>query len=375
MIAPARAHFGFLKFLESVFFRTGWEETWLAHFQCQRVWGFPHGRDALLFALSCLAKQAKKTKVIFAAYTCPSIFHAVRHVGLLPVMVDLDPKSGTMDLSQLTIESDDPACLAVICANLYGIPDPMAAIKKILDPKGITLIEDLSLALGALPSDSTSSLGALGQWGDLVFLSLGMSKVLTTLNGGILLDRKNLLRVNDSQQKKMSIVDWVAVLKQLLFPLATSRFLFGIVNSTPLGVSDDLQIEFSNSQWSQQQAKLSGLLLESFHKSRHDREINVKRLNDLFAQTTLKVFEIPSGLAMTRFPVMARDTPQREELMEKLFAVGFQSSRGFIAVRSLLSESLHPCAIALCERLFTVPCHSLTETDLKKIAGVLRHYQ
>ena len=100
---------------------------------------------------------------------------AISHTGARPVLVDIDPRTHTMDPSK--IEAAITArTRAIIPVHMYGRPAEMDPILEIARKRGIKVIEDSAIALGA------EYRGALtGTLGDAAFFSFAPRKVL----GGI----------------------------------------------------------------------------------------------------------------------------------------------------------------------------------------------
>jgi len=114
--------------------------------------GVASGTDALHLALKVL-KIGRGDQVITVSHTAVATVAAIEISGAAPVLVDIDPKSFTMDPNQL----EDTARLlnskrlkAVIPVHIYGHPADMDAINYIAEKYGLYVIEDCSQAHGAL---------------------------------------------------------------------------------------------------------------------------------------------------------------------------------------------------------------------------------
>jgi dTDP-4-amino-4,6-dideoxygalactose transaminase len=159
-----------------------------------RAWGF-HDRVILL-----------------PANTCYIVLWAVLKSGNRPLMVDIDPLTGNMDVGQLpafggqlsavsdqfctrlpaihnkpnseysapsTQHFSKPA--AIIPCHMYGLGAPMTAICQWALVHDVKVIEDAALALGAMVEGQPA-----GSWGDAAVFSFGLGKLLDNQVGGAL---------------------------------------------------------------------------------------------------------------------------------------------------------------------------------------------
>lgn len=117
-------------------------------------------------------------EVILGGYDFPGNFRAIEAVGAKPVLVDLDPETGCVDVQLLSAaHSDTTRC--VIVSHLHGGLVPMRATIEWSRANDIVVIEDACQAPGALVDGQPA-----GSWGDVSVLSFGGSKLLTAGRGG-----------------------------------------------------------------------------------------------------------------------------------------------------------------------------------------------
>ena len=99
---------------------------------------------------------------------------AVVRIGAVPVLCDVDPSTGLVNVDTL-----DQACSghakAAIIVHLAGRPADMVSIESWATSKGIVLIEDVSQAHGALLNGR-----ALGTFGDAALWSFCQDKIIST---------------------------------------------------------------------------------------------------------------------------------------------------------------------------------------------------
>ena len=117
-------------------------------------------------------------EVILAAYDFKANFQNVLTVGATPVLVDIDPASWQLDVSQLE-DAVSEKTKAIIVSHLHGGCVPMQPVMELADRHGISVIEDACQATGAILDGYRA--GAAGHVG---VLSFGGSKLMTSGRGG-----------------------------------------------------------------------------------------------------------------------------------------------------------------------------------------------
>ena len=123
------------------------ESAFAAHCQTRYALGVNSGTSALHLAL--LAAGVKPgDEVITVSYTFVASVAAIRYTGARPVLVDIDPRSCTMDPA--LIESViTPRTKAIMPVHLYGSCADMDPILEIARRHNLVVIEDAAQAHGA----------------------------------------------------------------------------------------------------------------------------------------------------------------------------------------------------------------------------------
>jgi dTDP-4-amino-4,6-dideoxygalactose transaminase len=122
-------------------------------------------------------------EVILSAYDFEGNFKDVLTVGAKPVLVDVNARTGQLDVSQLEA-ARSPRTKALITSHLHGGVVPMPIVRAFADSHGIAVIEDACQMPGAMVQGRIA-----GTWGDVGVLSFGGSKLLTAGRGGALVTR------------------------------------------------------------------------------------------------------------------------------------------------------------------------------------------
>lgn len=128
-------------------------------------------------------------EVIVPAQTHVATAHAVELVGARPVFCDSEPRSGNIDLD--LIESlITPRTRAISPVHYLGLPVDMKRLLSMTRSRGIRVVEDCALSLGAYESNVHT--GLLGDCGAFSFYP---AKHITTAEGGMFITRdENLAR-------------------------------------------------------------------------------------------------------------------------------------------------------------------------------------
>lgn len=153
--------------------------TLTARFNAYAVTLTDSGTSALVLALRVAMKHGGV--VAFPAYVCVDLIAAARYAGARVRLYDVDPQTLSPDLASLQRVVAEGAD-AVVVAHLYGFPADLPAVRELLQPYGIPLIED-----AAQHAAATLHGRRTGTFGDLTILSFGRGKGITAGNGGALL--------------------------------------------------------------------------------------------------------------------------------------------------------------------------------------------
>jgi dTDP-4-amino-4,6-dideoxygalactose transaminase len=157
----------------------GFEAEFAAFLGLGHAVGVANGTDALVLALKALG-IGPGDKVATVAHTAVATVVAVEQAGAVPVLVDIDPLTYTLDPAALEAAfAVWPDIKAVLPVHLYGQPAALPAIQAIARRHGAKLIEDCAQAHGAKLDGRT-----LGAWGDAACFSHYPTKNLGALGDG-----------------------------------------------------------------------------------------------------------------------------------------------------------------------------------------------
>src|SRR3990172_3207123 len=157
--------------------------------------GVGSGTEALHLAMRACA-IGSGDEVITVAHTSVATVAAIELCGAMPVLVDIDPQSFTIDPNRIE-SAITSRTKAIIPVHLYGHPADMQVVVTIARHRRLYVIEDCAQSHGAVYQDRKT-----GAWGDIAAFSFYPTKNLGAFgDGGIvvtnnadLAERARLLR-------------------------------------------------------------------------------------------------------------------------------------------------------------------------------------
>jgi perosamine synthetase len=139
-----------------------------------------NGSAALEVAVAAVG-LGRGDEVILPTFTIISCAAAIIRAGAVPVVIDADPATWNMDVSQLE-EKITPRTRAIMAVHTYGLPVDMDPLLNLAAKYGLKVIEDAAEAIG-----QTYQGKPCGSFGDISILSFYPNKHITTGEGGMLL--------------------------------------------------------------------------------------------------------------------------------------------------------------------------------------------
>lgn len=120
-------------------------------------------------------------EVILPTFTIISCAAAIVRAGAVPVVVDSDPDTWNMDISQIEAKIT-PRTKAIMVVHIYGLPVDMEPVLALADKYGLKIIEDAAEMHG-----QTYKGRPCGSFGTISTFSFYPNKHITTGEGGMLL--------------------------------------------------------------------------------------------------------------------------------------------------------------------------------------------
>ena len=139
------------------------------------------GTAALHLALK-LAGVKKEDTVLCPSLTFSASANVILYENAIPVFLDVDPNTWTLDLYALKIALKKYTPKALIAVDLYGQSADYNAILELCEDHDVAVIEDAAEALGGEYKEKKC-----GTFGRMGILSFNGNKIITTSSGGMLI--------------------------------------------------------------------------------------------------------------------------------------------------------------------------------------------
>lgn len=347
------------------------------------------GRAALTLifrALKQLANDPLRNEIIVPGYTCYSVAASAVLAGLRLRIVDIDPQTLSYD-QDLLAGVDCTRVLAIVSANLYGLPNDLEAIESFARMHGIYMIDDAAQSLHAKFRGRYA-----GTFGDVGIYSFDKGKNITSLQGGAIVTRNDIIagKVADAIRElpeETAASTAAAFLKLSVYTLLLRPWLYWIPANIPaLGLgrtvyTTDIPLHRSS-------AMASSLVLRLF--ARID-EITAARI-----EAATRIAEVLTGsgaLAAVsplpdsdpvylRLPCLAADADRRDQLIAALVRAGIGATGSFphaladlpeIGAHAAVECGVVSGARSVAARIVTLPTLAyLRPADIRRLTGVLR---
>jgi perosamine synthetase len=163
------------------------EVAFALRFEANAAIAFPYGRSALHALFRGLG--VKGAEVIVPAYTCSVVAHAVILSGNVPRFVDIDPGNFNMRLDEVEAALNERTG-AVVATHLFGYPLDVNRLERIVRTaearygRRILVVQDCAHSFGARWEGQL-----VCNAGDAAIFGLNVSKLITSIFGGMLTTR------------------------------------------------------------------------------------------------------------------------------------------------------------------------------------------
>jgi perosamine synthetase len=286
--------------------------------------------------------------------------NAIRHAGAVPVFADVCEQ--TQNLTAHTIEQVlTPRTKAVILVHQGGTPADIGAVRKLCEPRGISIVEDAACALGSVYEGRP-----IGCHSDLVVFSFHPRKVITTGEGGMIMTRSGEFaeRMRRLREHAMSVsaADRHSASKVIIESYAETGFNYRM---------SDLQAAVGLVQVTRLDAILARRRKLAERYQQHLADVPGLRAacDPPYGRTNFQSFWIALP---ENFPVT------RDDLLRRLMAFGISARRGFMAAHleaaySGVSRIELPVTERLTRQTLILPLfHDLREDEQQRVIDVIR---
>ncbi|HEY0797190.1 MAG TPA: DegT/DnrJ/EryC1/StrS family aminotransferase [Acidisarcina sp.] len=141
------------------------ERNFASYCEARHGIGVNNGTNAIQLALMAAGVESGD-EVITVPHTFVATVAAIRYIGAIPVFVDVEPGSFTMDAAEIEA-AITPKTKAILPVHLYGQAAEMDSILEIARHWGLKVIEDCAQAHGA--TYHGRRVGSIGDYGCFSF--------------------------------------------------------------------------------------------------------------------------------------------------------------------------------------------------------------
>lgn len=227
------------------------EREFARHFQAVDAVAFPYGRSALHAFLQAIGLH--NAEIIMPAYTCSVVAHAISLSGNIPRFIDIRLFDYNMDLDLLP-DAINEKTRAIVATHLFGYPLDLDRLESIVAEAEskyghkIWVIQDCAHSFGAEWKGRM-----VGTSGDAALYALNISKMMTSIFGGMLTfsDKKLAAKVRLWRDRNFHAAPWYKPWLRRIYLLAVTAAF----NETLYGLT----------WWLQEKTPLLDRLTKSYH--------------------------------------------------------------------------------------------------------------
>ena len=306
---------------------------------------YNNGTIALLAALSVLSDN-EKNEIITTPFTFAATAHIIKFLGLMPVFVDIDHKTLTLDPMKVKLKLG-PRTRAIMPVHCFDIPCDVRSFQDISKEHNVPIIYDAAHSFGStIKGQSTLEHGLMS------VCSFHATKVFSTIEGGCVVTKDENLA-----QKLREFRN------------------FGILNE------DDISSIGLNGKMSELHAIIGNLNLEKIddeiEKRRWVAQVYHEQLRNIKGLSLLKK---PNCMRtnFSYFPVLFSNKDVRQIVIEKLNFENIFPRRYFHPVLNETEayrdfNAITPNASELAKRVLCLPIYGRLEIEsLTRICNVIK---
>lgn len=348
------------------------------------------GRAAMTTILQVMHESAAdpdRNEVIVPGYTCYSVPASISRAGLKPRLCDIDPETLSYDQGALE-RFDFSRVLAIVSANLYGIPNALNDIEAFAAQRGVLMLDDAAQSLGAKLEGR-----AVGGFGDAGLYSFDKGKNITTIQGGAIVAGPTLAQAMDRRWQALEAASTMETLslsaKMLVYAALLRPSLYGVIHRLPfLGLGRTAyETRYPIARYSRSLASLAQRQYRRLESLNAVRVSNAAQLRDALEGT--RGVSMPRLLpgaepVFARFPMFVTNPALRAGVVSALDGAGIGATTSYPSALADVPEvaamvppqDLHtPGARQVANTIVTLPTHGYCPPDLAATAARLVRQQ
>jgi len=371
-----------------------YEEIMAHYVRVRHCASFSLARTAL-WALLVSLNYPKGTRILMPSISIKAMVDVIEELGLEPVFVDVDLKSGCVDLDSLR-RSLALQPKIILLTYLFGVVPNMDELMQILRSASIFIIEDFSQCLNGEFQGQK-----IGTFGDASILSTSSIKTLDTYGGGLLFTNNTQLFVQIQsirnslpETKRLRVVRKILVsfIKNVLtstfifyaiFPLIWVSTIFGTeAFSRFVGKRSASRLEEFPLAWLEKLSPIQAHFGLSYVKRVRTLDVSRAGIVHQYSQKVEFVGSKSPSNAKSVFWQCVVIAKNPSTFRKSLVSQNIDSARTSLTLLSVLPEYgwdyriNTPNALKLYTQGVYVPCYSsLDKRSIRRIAGVLEQLQ
>lgn len=374
------------------------EDQWKRQFNCKNAIALNSAREAIFVFLKAMNFE-KDDEVIIQPFTCMVLVNSIVWAGLKPVYVDINPQDYNIDSSKIE-EKISNKTRAIMVQHTFGIPSDIEAISSLCKKHNLLLLEDCAhITGGGITIDGEFK--RFGTFGDAGFFSLGRSKVISCVSGGVLcFTDKHKSKVDavlpslasvplaDSKRNLLHLISGGFIkfsysffgLGKLLMKILTSLNLY----TKEVTLNEKLCIKPSN-YGSRIDSSLLGVaenqLLNMDRMNHYRRLISSKYFEALKNDERFEVLDPNSktGAVFLRYPVLCKSKQMLDDILKRAKCENIILGDWYITPIAPdncdISKSFYEkCEIteSICGRVLNLPTIGLGSEDIEKVLSIVQ---
>lgn len=220
------------------------ENHFKKHFNTQNALCINKGRIGAYLAVKACIKP-NKNKIILSPFTIYDVVNMVICAGGVPVFSDVEKKSITIDINSIEKVYDNQVA-AILITHTHLLNKDVNEIINFSKRKNIFLIEDCAISYGTKIGNKF-----IGTLGDISFFSFGIFKFISSLNGGLIIAKKEIVfNKIINEHNKFKSYDYKGLLynyfKSIFVTIATNNIVFKYFTSYIVKFGYKFKIKFIN---------------------------------------------------------------------------------------------------------------------------------
>lgn len=374
------------------------ESEFRGYFDVPFAFALNSGRESLYTILQALAFK-KNDEIILQSFTCMVVVNAVVWNGLKPVYTDIDKSDFNMDVKDFE-KKITKKTKAVIVQHTFGIPAKMDEIKAICCERKLVLIEDCAHTVGGKYKGKY-----LGTIGDIGFFSLGRSKVISCVSGGMIITKDKKYGEKIKSVLKYALYPKKSIIARNLFHPIAMQCIKKLYN---IGVFGKILLFFL------QKVKLLTMEIEKHEKKGEFKAPHPVKMANALAEIALHQFSnldrfnskrkeitkkyhkklrftlgtkvvnpnLYKGAYLLRYPVLLKNEKKKKEILKNAKREGvvlgdWYSSpiapMGHSMQKTFFIRGVCPVSEDICSRVVNLPLYyNLNEKQTDKIVKCLK---